>query len=195
MKKKYPADHIKLLYTDTDSLAYAIRTDDVYKDMKNDATEKYDFSEYPINHPLYSTTNRKLIGFFKDELNSIPLQEYVGLRPKCYSLKYKGKVKNNIIKNLDEVEKSTAAGTKRNVKDRYLTHCHYLNTLKTLAHHYVTQNVIISKKHKICSVNQTKISLSAQDTKRYILNDGINTLAHGHFRTANGSAEEYPYRF
>lgn len=32
---------------------------------------------------------KKVIGKFKHELNSIPMKEFVGLRPKCYSFKYK----------------------------------------------------------------------------------------------------------
>ena len=131
----------------------------------------------------------------KDELNSIPLEEVAALRPKCYCLKYYGKVKNNqVIKTTDQIEKPTAAGTKRSVKDAELTFNHYVNTLYTCKNQYVTQNNIISHKHNLYSVNQTKISLSAQDTKRFILNDGINTLAHGHFRIKNGNVEEYPYK-
>ena len=80
MKAKYPhADQLKLLFTDTDSLAYAVQTDNIYEEMAIDASEKYDFSEYRIDHPLYDTSNRKALGFFKDEL---PMEEFVGLRPK-----------------------------------------------------------------------------------------------------------------
>ena len=80
MKAKYPhADQLKLLFTDKDSLAYAVKTDNIYKDMVVDASERYDFSEYPITHPLYNTSNRKALRFFKDELNSVPAEEFVGL--------------------------------------------------------------------------------------------------------------------
>ena len=41
---------------------------------------------------LYDTSNSKALGFFKDELNSVPMQEFVGLRPKCYVLLCMGKV-------------------------------------------------------------------------------------------------------
>ena len=91
------------------------------------------------------------------------------------------------------VQKTTAAGTKRNVKEKYLRHRHYLKTLTSLQKHYVTQNNIVAKKHAIYTVNQTKISLSAVDSKRYILNDGINTLAHGHWRIAAEKTMEYPF--
>ena len=52
MKVKYPrADQLRLLFTDTDSLAYAVQTENIYDDMASDAATKYDFSEYHINHP------------------------------------------------------------------------------------------------------------------------------------------------
>ena len=86
MIAKFPlANQLKLLFTDTDSLAYAIKTNDIYKDMTVD--NNYDFSEYP----LYDVSNKKALGFFKDELNSIPMEEFVGLRPKCYALSIQGR--------------------------------------------------------------------------------------------------------
>ena len=70
MKTKYPrANEPKLLFTDTDSLAYTKQTDSIYEDMAVDADSKYDFSEYPKDHPLYSTCNKKALGYSKDELN------------------------------------------------------------------------------------------------------------------------------
>ena len=53
------------------------RLDNIYKDMAVDAADRYDFSEYPLDHPLYNTSNRKALGFFKDELNSVPMREFV----------------------------------------------------------------------------------------------------------------------
>ena len=45
--------------------------------MVDDAASRYDFSEYPRDHPLYDTSNRKALGFSKDELNSVPMREFV----------------------------------------------------------------------------------------------------------------------
>ena len=39
---------------------------------------------------------------------------------------------------------------------------------------------ILSERHNIASYVINKISLSCYDDKRFILNDGINTLAYGH---------------
>ena len=67
MKVKYPhADQLRLLFTDTDRLAYAVQTENIYEDMASDAATNNNFGEYPINHALYDTSNRKALGFFKD---------------------------------------------------------------------------------------------------------------------------------
>ena len=46
----------------------------------------YDFSNYPKDHPLYDETNKKVIGKLKDECAGAPIAEYIGLRPKLYSV-------------------------------------------------------------------------------------------------------------
>ena len=51
MKVKYPhANQLRLLFTCTDSLACAVQTDRIYKDMDTDAADRYDFNEYPLDH-------------------------------------------------------------------------------------------------------------------------------------------------
>ena len=172
MKVKYPGDQLELLFTDTDSLAYVVKTENIYQDMVEDQY-LYDFSAYPEDHPLYNNINKKVIGKFKDELNGIPMEEFVGLRPKCYSLKYKY-----------SREKKAAAGVKKGVCDKKLRHSHYLQCLQSYQSMHVVQNNIVSKKHTLKTMNQTKVGLSALDTKRYLLDDGVNTLARGHYKIA-----------
>ena len=84
LKKKY-GENCTLLYTDTDSLLVDIKTNDVYKDML-ETKDEYDFSDYPKDHPLYDETNKKVIGKMKDECAGTPIAEYIGLRPKLYSV-------------------------------------------------------------------------------------------------------------
>ena len=84
---KYSPDRCKLLFTDTDSLAYEIRTDDIYEDMKPVAEEMFDCSDYPTSHRLYSETNKKRVGCWMDENSSDSrISEFVGLRAKLYSI-------------------------------------------------------------------------------------------------------------
>ena len=134
MKLKYPhTNQLRLLFTDTDSLAYAVQTDDIYKDMATDTADRYNFSEYPLDHPLYDVSNRKSLGFFKDELNYVPMRELVGLRPKCYAFLCTGKVDENVLQHTRTVEKKTAEGVKSKVKEDHMHFAHYLNTLRNLS--------------------------------------------------------------
>ena len=94
IKHKYQ-DKAQLLFTDTDSLCYHIKTDDLNSDRREDL-EKYDTSNYPKDHSLYSSKFKKEIGKFKDETGGIPITEFVGLRAKLYCYKT----------TLDEIKKS-----------------------------------------------------------------------------------------
>ena len=58
---------IRLLFTDTDSVCFAAKTNDLYADMEEDRSH-YDTSNYRTDHPLYSATNAKVLGKMKDEL-------------------------------------------------------------------------------------------------------------------------------
>ena len=42
-------------------------------------------------------------------------------------------------------------------------------------------NVIRSHKHELYTEQINKVALSAEDDKRVIMEDGISTLAHGHY--------------
>ena len=55
-----------LLFTDTDSLAYEIKTEDVYEDFYEDQN-LFDFSDYPLNSKLFDPGNKNVIGKMKDE--------------------------------------------------------------------------------------------------------------------------------
>ena len=84
LKNKY-GDRCNLLYTDTDSLLLEIKTEDIYKDMSEDK-DLYDFSNYSSNYFIYFDVNKNVIDTFKDETGGDLIREYVGLRPKMYSV-------------------------------------------------------------------------------------------------------------
>ena len=151
---KYPRpDQLRLLFTDTDSFAYAVQRDDIYGDMVEDAATHYDFSEYPLDHPLYSDMNRKAIGFFKDELNSVPMQQFVGLRPKCYAFLCTGKVSNSMLQHTNPVEKKTSNGVKRKAKDAHLHFEHYMDAHRNFQTYLCRQNLIKSTLHTVRTVH------------------------------------------
>ena len=65
IKTKYE-DKAKLLFTNTDSLAYEIMTKDFYKDINPDIEKRFDTSDYQTNHPSVEL-NSIVLEMFKDE--------------------------------------------------------------------------------------------------------------------------------
>ena len=70
--------------TDTDSLLFSCETNDIYQDMK-ESLDYFDTSDYPKEHTLFSDSNKKIVGKWKDETQGKPISEFVGLRSKMYS--------------------------------------------------------------------------------------------------------------
>ena len=172
IKKKYE-DKAKLLLTDTDSLMYEIQTEDFYKDISGNVKDRFDTSGYPSDHPsgIPSGFNKKVLGMFKDEVNGDIIDEFVGLRAKLYSYKmFEGK------------ESKKCKGVKKSVVKKSITHEDYKKCLLTGKEQLRRQNIIRSYKHEVYTEEVNKIALSANDDKRYILEDGISTLALGHYK-------------
>ena len=175
IKPKYGAK-AKLLFTDTDSLMYEIETEDFYKDISEDVKDKFDTSDYPENHPSGIPTgiNKKVLGMFKDEAAGKIIKEFVGLRAKLYSF---------IME--DGKENKRCKGVKKQVVESSITHEDYKICLRTGKEQLRKQNIIRSYEHEVYTEEVNKIALSALDDKRYILSDGIHTLAWGHHKIKN----------
>ena len=108
VKRKFSAD---LLFTDTDSLVYEIKTDDVFEDFYGDKN-LFDFSDYSVDSKFCDPVNKKLIGKMKYEFRGWTINEFVGLKSKIYSLvdvdgeeskKAKG-VNKNIVRGIRYTE-------------------------------------------------------------------------------------------
>ncbi|KAL4099018.1 hypothetical protein QTP88_023519 [Uroleucon formosanum] len=95
--KSHFGDKINLMYTDTDSLIYHIKTDDFYKDLKSNANllDRMDTSDLPRDHPCYIAERKKIPGLFSDETKGQPIIEFIALRAKSYAyiLNNKEKIK------------------------------------------------------------------------------------------------------
>ena len=91
----------ELIYTDTDSLLLEIETEDVYRDMAEDLV-LYDISNYPKEHPLYSSENKKVLGKIRDECKERVIDEAVAIRPKMNSIMEE---KEKSVKKAKGVEK------------------------------------------------------------------------------------------
>ena len=167
IKKKYE-DKAKLLFTDTDSLTYEIEAKDVYQDFWKDK-HRFDNSDHPQDSTYFDTTNKNVIGKFKDEAAGVPIFEFVGLRSKMYSY----------MKD-DHNGGKTAKGIKKNVVKKDIQHKNYKEILFNNKQMYHKMKTIRSKNHELSSYEINKVSLSCFDDKRYIHEDGLTSYAYGH---------------
>ena len=71
-------DKLELCFTDTDSFLYHIYCKNLYLEHLERLKDHFDFSKYPRDHPLYSDTNRAVVGKFKDETNGVAIVEFIG---------------------------------------------------------------------------------------------------------------------
>jgi len=169
--KKVKRENIDLLFTDTDSLCYHIRKEDIFQIIK-DNKDEFDLSNYPKDDPLYDATNKKVIGKFKNE-SIKQITEFVGLRAKLYAFT----VDNDDEKHLK------CKGVKSGVVKKDLNIEKYRNCLFSRKSEKVKQNSIRSYGHQIYTEEINKTALSSNDNKVYICDDNINTYNLAHYRT------------
>ncbi|MEW8333911.1 MAG: hypothetical protein AB2692_23475 [Candidatus Thiodiazotropha sp.] len=167
LQRRY-GERCQLLYTDTDSLLLEIETEDVYEDMAKHQ-DLYDTSDFPKGHPLHSTENKKVLGKMKDECVGRGIAEYVGLRPKMYSI---------LVASGKNIK--TAKGVRKATVKKHIRHSQFKEALfekQTFRH---GMDVLRSECHRIYGQHLNKVSLSPFDSKRWIAKNGVDTLAYGH---------------
>ena len=132
----------QVLFTDTDSLMYDIKTEDVNKDFSS-------------NEDLFDS-NKLVIGKMKDETGGVATEEFGGLKPKMYLFLVGD---NSEHKKTKDLNKNVVATISHNeYKD------HLLNN-KRIRH---SKNRNRSKDHRIGTYEINKISLPCFDDKIYI---------------------------
>ena len=165
IKKNFSAE---LLFTDTDSLTYEIKSENIYEDFYRQK-DLFDYSNYSKDSKFFDESNKKVIGKMKDEFGGIIIDEFVGLKSKMYA-----------IKKIYGRETNTAKGV--NIATEFNEFKDVLFNKKIIRH---KMKRIQAKKHKIGTYEINKISLSCFDDKRFILDDGIHTLAYFHRDCSN----------
>ena len=182
-------DRATLLFTDTDSLCYAVETDDIYNDMRNDSAA-FDTSNYPPSHPNFSIANKKVIGKMKDELGGAPMLEFVGLRAKLYAYRRMvwktrrdadGSEEFVELAGGEEEEVKKCKGVGRAAVKHDLLFEHYKRCLLHREKKSVEVMAIQSNLHQINTVCQRKIALAYYDDKRWQLDD-IASRPYGHYK-------------
>ena len=151
------------MFTDTDSLVYEIKTEDIYKEFYRDKN-LFDFIYYPLNSKFFDPANKKVIDKIKDEFKGKIINGFIGLKSKMYSLI-----------NVDEEEVIKVTGV--NKKIRHKEFIDVLFNRKVIRHN---MKRIQSRSHRIVTYNACKISLPCFDDKRYVSDDGVNSLTYFH---------------
>ena len=171
MTKKFIKDGVKprLCYMDTDSFIYDVPMNREERDsiiLKNQ--DEFDCSEYDTSHKSWSNSNKKIIGKMKNEYPNDNIVEFVGLRPKMYSIRTESGYETSKVKGCSS-------------KD--LNFNRYKQVMNTSNPTIQTRLAITSKSHSLSTWEQRKVELTAFDDKRYILDDGVHTLPYGHMDT------------
>ena len=83
IKKNFSAE---LLFTDTDSLTYEIKSENIYKEFCK-CKDLFDVSNYLKDSEFYDDTNKKVVGKMKDEYGGAIIDQFSGLKSKMYAIK------------------------------------------------------------------------------------------------------------
>ena len=153
----------RLLFTDTGSLCYEIHGKNPRKKIYK-YKDLFDLSNYPKSSKYICSDNKKAIGKMKDEYGGVPIIKFVRLKSKMY-----------LILDENNNEKSTDKG-----HSAFIEFQEFYNTLfqKKILRHQMSG--IKSKNYSLGTYKTNTKSLSCFNDKRYILKNGINTLAYGH---------------
>lgn len=82
----------------------------------------------------------------------------------------------------NSIEKKTAKGISKTFIRKKIKHHHYRACLFNSEPTRELQSRIQSFNHKMYAMKINKIALSSFDDKRYILEDGVHSLAYGHYK-------------
>ncbi len=164
-----------LIYSDTDSLVYNIEHPDIYEWIRNNPSH-FDLSD-SLRPDLKSDENKKKLGKFKDELNSLVMSEFISLNPKVYSFNYSTDLTNDNFKN-----KKTLKGVSKPVVKNEIDYEDYLHTLNTNEKARRKTTTLRSFNHQIFTYCQTKIALTSSYDKMLMV-DSINCLPFGFVKT------------
>ena len=143
IKKNFNAE---LLFTDTDSLTYEIKSENAYEEFFK-WKDLFDFSNYLKDSKFFDDANKKVIGKMKDEYGRVIIDQFIGLKSKMYS-----------IRKINGSESTAAKGV--NIATESSEFKDVLFNKKIIRHE---MKRIQAKKHKIGTYEIDKISLSCFD--------------------------------
>ena len=150
-----------MLFTNTDSLV------SVYVDFYRDK-DLFDFCDYPQDSKFLDFVNKKVIGKTKDEFNGKIIRQFV---------RWKSKMSSLIAADVEEILK--AKGFSKNVV-KNTRHKEFFDVLFNKKWWDIRRKGFNVNCKELDFIMFVKFLYFAFDDKRYILKDGINSLAYFH---------------
>ena len=92
----------RLIFSDTNSLTYEIKTENVYQNFSKDE-EMFDLSKDSTKPKYYHDSNKLLVGKIKGETAGVAIKEFVGLKPKMSSISVDDSSKHKKAKGANKV--------------------------------------------------------------------------------------------
>ena len=206
-----PKPKFRGMYFDTDSciiLITNVERNIMYNILKSNFSHIFDFSTLPSDHPLYSEENKYKIGILKFETKHLLIQEVNALGSKVYNINF---FSGQLNEKGEEITRdlNKCKGVPESISSRFTSNdfrtstSHYCIENSNINLSLSTDVILFAvepKLHKtpdnICfGVEQTirqsrktytycinKRILNPYDRKRFIILQGIDSLAINHFR-------------
>ena len=125
IQEHFGEENMSLCFLDMDSFLLKVKCDNLQREMKK-LEHIFDFSKYLKQHPLFDDSRSNQLFYFQDELKGrAAITHFIGLRPKCYSMK----ITNFLDKNKTD-KKKICKGLKKSSIKKQLTYADYKKCLK-----------------------------------------------------------------
>ena len=97
----YLKNDAELLSTDTDSLTYKKKSENVYEEFLKHSLFLFNSSNYPKDSRFFDPANKKFIGKIKDLSEGKIINDFVGSKSKMHSMKNIDGKKSNAVKGVN----------------------------------------------------------------------------------------------
>ena len=172
----YGEKNVSVILSDTDSFVLRIANQGNINEALKKIEHIMDFSNYPPDHPLYSTVNAGRLGWLKDEMKGkMGICAVCGIRSKCYSMKLQSFTDPTKFE-----DKNVCKGCPRGTTKNFLFD-EYVQAVKTQKIQRAKFVAIRSKYHEIITVEQEKTAFTSFDDKHFMLSCSIHSRAYVHW--------------
>ena len=153
---------------DTDSMLLCIKTPSIERELTSSPLKDWiETSNFNSNHPLYDESRKGQLGLLKSETGEKVIKEFIGVKPKAYSLLL-----------VDDCIKNSCKGIPKSEK-KLITHDRYIDVLFNNNPYHFMYSGFTTRHGQMCTVKYRKMGMSPLDDKRYYTSL-TESLSYGH---------------